>query len=182
MLKKLLAVFTLIFSLLIFAPSVLASTLYLSSESTNMSQGSIVSVTVGLNTQDESINAVSAYLSYPTDKLEVVSITYTDSFPIAAEESYEGGEIKISRGDISGVAGNVNIATIDFRAKAQGSATVSFIEGSGAARTSDSSDSLNLAESTGDTFSIKTILAAVSVTQIDQESPDILENILGFYF
>ena len=154
MLKKILMILVFAFSLLVFASPIHASTLYLSPGSANIPQGSVVSVGVGLNTGGESVNGISAYLSYPSDKLEVAWITYGGSFSIAAEGAYGGGGIRISRGSISGVSGNVNVATIGFRGKTQGGATVSFIGGSGAPRTSDSSDSLNLGGSMGGTFTV----------------------------
>ena len=145
-------------SLIVFlslASASFASTLSLSPSNTTIPQGSIVGVSVRLNTQGESINGVSAYLSYPKDLLEVSSITYgSSSFGIAAESSYGGGAIRISRGSINGVAGNVGVATINFKGKTQGKATVSFIGGSGAPRTANSTDSLALAGSTGGTYTI----------------------------
>ena len=139
----------------VFTSSVFASTFSLSPSNTTIPQGSIVGVSVRLNTAGESINGVSAYLSYPKDKLEVASISYGSSaFGIAAESSYGGGSIRISRGSISGAVGNVGVAVINFRGKSQGTAAVSFIGGSGAPKTSDSTDSLNLSGSTGATFTI----------------------------
>jgi hypothetical protein len=180
MIKKFLGIFTLAFSLLFFAPSVSASTLYLSPGSANIPQGSTVSVSVGLNTKGESINGVAAYLNYPADKLQVAWISYGGSFAIAAEGTYGGGAIRISRGSISGVVGNVNIATIGFKGKTQGKATVYFVGGSGAARTSDSSDSLNLGGSTGGTFTVGVAApggqagtTTVSPAAKDQKTPTI---------
>lgn len=154
MLKKLSLFLISFFVFLFLASTSFASTLYLSPASANIPQGSIVSVQVRLNTQGESINGISAYLSYPQDKLEVASLSFGGSFPIAAEGTYGGGGIRISRGNISGVVGDLNVATIGFRGKSQGGATVSFIAGSGAPRTSDSSDSLNLGGSRGGTFTV----------------------------
>lgn len=139
--------------LFIVTPS-FASTFYLSPGSANIPSGSIVYVTVGINTEGESINGVSAYLSYPSDKLEVVSLSFGSVFSIEAEKSYGGGSVRVSRGSISGFVGKGTIATIGFKGKAQGSGAVSFISGSGAARTSNSSDSLKLAASTGGIFTV----------------------------
>jgi hypothetical protein len=181
MLKQKLAFLVLFFSFLIFVPHASASTLYLSPGSANIPQGSTVSVSVGLNTKGESINGVTAYLNYPSDKLEVAWVSYGGSFAIAAEGTYGGGAVRISRGNISGVVGNVNIATIGFRGKTQGPATVYFAAGSGAARASDSTDSLNLGGSTGGTFTVvaavpggQTGTAAISpATMKDQKAPTI---------
>lgn len=130
--------------LFIFIPSsAFASTLSLSPGSGKIGTGSITYVRVILSTGGESVNGVSAYLSYPADKLQVTGISYGGAFPIAAEGSFGGGGIRISRASFSGASGGLTVATIGFRGKAEGSATVSFIGGSAAARTSDSSDSLS---------------------------------------
>jgi hypothetical protein len=186
MLKKFFTVFTFIFLLLFFVPNIYASTFYLSPKSVDIPQGSIVPVKIGLNTEEESVNGISAYLSYSEDKLEVAWITYEDSFPITAEEAYTGGVIKISRGNMSGIAGNMNVATIGFRGKAQGSTTVSFVYGSGTAKTSDSTDSLNLGESTGGLFNVVASVqeeqagtATASATK-DQKTHGILKNLRNY--
>lgn len=194
MLKNLLTFLIFIFSFLvlsfgeglIFVPSSFASTLYLSPQSANIPAGGTISVQVRLNTQGESINGVSAYLSYPSDKLDVASIGYGGSFSIAAEGAYGGGGIRISRGSISGVVGDVNIATVSFRGKSQGVATVSFIGGSAAPKTSDSSDSLNLGGSGGGSYTVgpgqKSVTSTtppkgpVSTLKADTEKP-IITNI-----
>src|SRR3989304_6359093 len=142
-----------IFYFLFFTSSALASTFYLSPGSRNIPQGSTVSVNVGINTAGESVNGVSTYLSYPADKLDVAWISYGSRFDIAAEGTYGGGSIRISRGSVAGEVGNVNIATIGFRGKALGTtATVAFVGGSAAPRTSNSSDSLNLGGSSGGVY------------------------------
>lgn len=129
-----------------------ASNLYLFPSTVNIPYGGIVPVNIGLDTYGESINGVSAYLSYPSDKVEVEWISYGDTFPIQAEESFGNGLIKISRGSITGENGNVKIATIGLKGKTLGTATFAFIEGSFAPRTLDSSDSLNLSESKNGVF------------------------------
>jgi len=163
--NKLIIFFIFIFSFciaeLFFVSPSFASTLYLSPGSANISQGETVSVNVGINTSGESVNGVSAYLSYPEALLEVAWISYGSRFDLAAEGTYGGGSIRISRGSISGVVGNVNLATIGFRGKAQGQATVAFVGGSGVPRTSDSSDALNLGGSTGGLY---TVVASQPVT------------------
>jgi hypothetical protein len=179
MFRKFLGIFIFAFLHLIFVPSASASTLHLSPGSANIPQGSIASVSIVLNTEGESINGVSAYLSYPADKLEVVWISYGGSFPIAAEGTYGGGAIEISRGSISGVTGNMNLATIGFKGKAQGKATVYFTNESGAAKTSDSTDSFNLERSTGGTI---TITATPSASKTFQRTPSALRRILRFFF
>lgn len=138
---------------------VFASTLYLAPAKTTIPIGGTVVVSVRLNTEGDSVNAISAFLSYPADKLDVTYVNPGSVFAIGAENSYGGGVIKISRGSLSGVSGNVNVATIGFKGKSAGTATVSFIGGSSAPRASDSSDSLNLGGSSGGTFTIGGVAA-----------------------
>ena len=175
MFKKLLIFLITLVAFLTFASLSFASTLYLSPGSANIPQGTIRSVSIGINTAGESVNGVSAYLSYPADKLEVAWISYGSRFDLAAEGTYGGGSIRISRGSISGVVGNVNLATIGFKGKSLGTATVAFIGGSAAPRSSDSSDSLNLGGSTGGTFTIGEPLK-VTPTATDTAKP-IISNI-----
>jgi hypothetical protein len=127
------------------AKSAFASTLYLSPASGKIQQGQTLSVQVRLNTGGDSVNAVSAFVSYPADKLDVAWVSTNGSaFAIEAEKTYGGGSVKISRGNVNPVSGNVTVATIGFRGKALGNAAISFVAGSAAPRASDSSDSLNL--------------------------------------
>lgn len=150
---RVLLLFVHVFAFFFIATPALASTLSLSPGGGSISTGGTTYVQVRLNTGGESVNGVSAYLSYPADKVDVVSVSYGGAFPIAAEGSYGGGGIRISRGSISGASGNLVIATVGFRGKAPGaSATVSFIGGSAAPRTSDSSDSLS--GTSGGTYTI----------------------------
>lgn len=123
--------------------SAFASSLYLSPGGGTIGTGGTTYVQVRLGAGGDAVNGVSAYLAYPADKLQVVSMSYGGAFNIAAEGSYGGGGIRISRGSISGVTGDVNIATIGFRGLSAGAASVSFIGGSAAPRASDSSDSLS---------------------------------------
>lgn len=140
--------------LFVIPKSTLASTLYLSPGSGNIYIGGTTSVQVRLNAGGDAVNGVSAFLSYPADKLDVAWVSSGSAFAIEAEKTYGGGIIKISRGNIGGVTGNVNVATIGFRGKSAGSATVAFIGGSQAPRASDSSDSLNLGGSRGSVFNV----------------------------
>lgn len=155
-LRKFLPVLVVIlFVFLLFPKLVLASSLSLSPTKRTVAVGETVSAQVRLNTGSEAVNAVSAFLSYPADKLEVAWISYPSSaFSISAEGSFGGGIIKISRGNINPVSGNLRVATIGFKGKVAGSATVAFIGGSAAPRASDSSDSLNLGASSGTVFQV----------------------------
>ena len=158
--NKLFLVIVFLFLFLITPSVVSASSLYLSPASGTVGLGGTISVRVNLNTGGEGVNGVTAVLAYPVDKLEVAGISYSGTFAIAAEGSYGGGGIRISRGNINPVSGNVNIATIIFRGKAPGSATASFVGGSAVPRASDSSDSYT--GGSGGTYTVSSTPAAPS--------------------
>lgn len=155
--------FAVVFVFLAFTPRVFASTLYLSPGSGTVGIGGTLTVQIRLNTGGEGINGISAYLAYPSDKMEVAWISYGGAFGIAAEGSYGGGGIRISRGSIGAVGGDVNVATVAFRGKSVGTASVSFIGGSGAPRASDSSDSL--AGRSGGTYTVSASAPGLGSTQ-----------------
>lgn len=182
MIKKLsifITSFFVFFFLFLFLPSLtFASTFYLTPRATNIPIGSVVSVSVGINTGGESVNGVSAYLSYPSDKLEVAWISYGSAFSLQAEGSYGGGSIRISRGSIQGALGNINVATIGFRGKALGQATVSFVGGSAAPRTSNSSDSLDLGGSAGGTYTVGPAQAKSITLSKDQALKPVISSIV----
>lgn len=146
-----------------------AATLYLSPSTGNVGVGQTTAVQVRLNTSGEAVNAVSAYLSYPTDKLDVTYVSGAATFGIDAEKSFGGGVIKISRGNINPVSGNLSVATIGFKGKVPGSARVSFIGGSAVPRANDSSDSLNLGASVGGTYNVvgQTAVSQPTVNSVD---------------
>ncbi len=131
------------------AKSAEASNLYLSTPSNQIQNGDSFQVDVRLNTQNEDLNAVQSNLNFPADKLEIVSITQTNSFPILAEQTVSGGLIQLAQGSLSPVNGDVPVATITFKAKSAGTANLSFNTDSAAPRFADSSDSLDLAQSSG---------------------------------
>lgn len=138
---KILITLTFIFGLTaILAPVANAANFYISPSSKKVGIGETVSVQVRLNS-NEVVNAVSSYISYPTDKIEVLSVSYGGSaFAISAENSFGGGLIKISRGNINGVRGDLNIATLSFRPKTLGTANLNFASGSAIVRESDSAN------------------------------------------
>lgn len=183
MIKKLLVFVIFLVAFLLSVSISFASTLSLSPKSSNIPQGSIMPVQIKLNTAGESVNGIASYLSYPQDKLEVASINYgASSFDIAAESVFGAGTIKISRGSINGINGNaVIVATINFKGKSQAEgATVSFIKGSGAPRTSNSTDSLNLTGSSGGTYAVVGPKSAEdSQLQTDLAIKDVLASLVS---
>lgn len=169
--QKLSLAFFFIFAFLFFPKAAHASVLYLSPGSGSIYNGATSYIQVRLNTQGDSINAVSAYLTYTSNTVQVVGLSYGGSFSIGAEGAYGSGIIHISRGNFSGVIGDINVATIAVRGLSLGSsASFSFTAGSHAARASDSSDSLNLGGSSG---GIYTIVPAPTASPINTIAPKI---------
>ncbi|MCH8821293.1 hypothetical protein IID23_02095 [Patescibacteria group bacterium] len=108
-----------------------AGSIYLSPASGAIAQGSTFNVSVRVNTGGSSIDTVQANLSYPTDKLDFLGLSYSGSaFGIKAQSTGGGGIIKIGLGNLSAVNGDVLVGTITFRAKtSSGTGTVSFTSG-----------------------------------------------------
>lgn len=130
-------IFKFLFSILIIlgfllVPSdrIYAASLSLSPGSTNVSVGNILSLKVLLNTGNKYVNNTEATVQFPTDILEVVSITKASSiFTLWVEEpsfSNYTGKVVFNGGvpspGFNGTSGY--IATITFKAKRAGSASV----------------------------------------------------------
>lgn len=124
-----------VFICLFFTNKVYSADLSLSPNSSTISIGNIVSVKVYVNTGGKVINNTDATILFPTDMLEVVSITKSSSiFSLWVEEpsfSNSTGKITFNGGVPNpGFSGaNGYIATITFKAKKQGSASVIFTDG-----------------------------------------------------
>ncbi len=123
------------FSFLGSAPVLAGGSIYLSPGSKTVSQGSNFSISVRVSSSDP-IDTAQANLSYPVDKLDFVSISYSGSaFPIQAESSGGSGVVKIGRGIAGTVSGDKLVGTVTFRAKPNfGTAAVSFAAGTEADR------------------------------------------------
>src|SRR3989344_7580831 len=120
----LLAAMPLLTSRLAYAAS---ASLYLSPASSSVTNGSTFSVNVRENSGGDGVNAAEIHLTYPTDKMDFVSISSSSAFGIVAANSGGGGNVNIDRGATPAVTGDQLIATVRFKAKvASGSAAVSF--------------------------------------------------------
>ncbi len=112
-----------------------AATLSISPSSSTVSVGNIVSVKVIVNTQGVFINNSDAILQFPSDLLEVVSISKNSSiFSLWVEEpsfSNSSGKITFNGGVANpGFNGaNGSIASITFKAKKTGNASLIFTDG-----------------------------------------------------
>ncbi len=118
-----------------FAISVEAATIYPSPSSGSFDIGDSFSVVVFVESDDQAMNAVSGVLDFPSDKLEVTSVSKSNSVVnlwiqepsfsnTAGTVNFEG--IVLNPGYI-GSAGRV--ITINFRTKVPGNADITFISG-----------------------------------------------------
>jgi hypothetical protein len=113
-----------------------AATLYFSPSSGSYTIGQTFSVTVYVSSADQAMNAASGVISFPQDKLEVVSLPKTGSiFTLWVQEpsfSNSGGMVNfegiVLNPGFTGATGK--IITINFRAKAAGTALLNFSSGS----------------------------------------------------
>ncbi len=136
--KKIISRITLIFGLVVLISaffnisSVLAANLYFSPSSGSYNVGNTISVGIYVSSNDQAMNAGSGIVSFPTDKLEVVSISKSGSIVSLwmQEPSYSNssGTVKfegiVLTPGYTGSAGKM--ISITFRAKAVGTATLNF--------------------------------------------------------
>jgi len=119
-------------SMLSFTAEALAATLSFSPSPASVSAGNIVSVKVVVNTSGEAINNAEATIQFPSDLLEVVSVSKSSSvFSLWVEEpifSNLSGTVKFNGGVANpGFNGsNGSIVSITFKAKASGTASILF--------------------------------------------------------
>jgi len=147
--KYLSAVTLLVIISLFFTSRVNAASLSFSPNQATVSVGNIVSLKVIASTDNKSINNAEASIQFPTDMLEVVSISKSSSiFTLWVEEpnfSNVTGKISFNGGlpnpGYTGQSGN--IATITFKAKKTGTASVVFTDGSIRANDGLGTDILN---------------------------------------
>jgi len=125
--------------------------LYVSPANSSVTQNQQFSVTVRVNTNGQTINALGASIAYPASQLEFVSTTSPcpdPPFGITAENSPTAGTptpgaIKIACGSIAGATGDFAVATLTFKALANsGTATVSFTSASEALLKLDNTNQL----------------------------------------
>ncbi|MDO8442889.1 MAG: hypothetical protein Q7S81_01330 [bacterium] len=113
-----------------------AATLYFSPSSGSYAVGSVLPINIYVSSADQAMNAVSGAISFPSDMLELVSLSKTSSIitlwvqepsfsNAAGTANFEG--IVLNPGFI-GSSGKV--ITLNFKVKAAGSAPLSFSSGS----------------------------------------------------
>lgn len=125
----------LVIILFVFTNKIYAASLSILPSPSTVSVGNIVSVKININTEGKSINNGEATIQFPVDMLEVISITKGSSiFTLWVEEpkfSNSTGKISFNGGvpnpGFTGSSGYV--ATITFKAKKQGTASIIFSDG-----------------------------------------------------
>ncbi|HZX49572.1 MAG TPA: cohesin domain-containing protein [Candidatus Paceibacterota bacterium] len=108
------------------------------------SAGDTFVVEILVDTQNQDVNAVAAYVDYPSDLLSVVSMDMKDApFMFIVEQNYGAGKIAISGGTPTpGFNGVYRVATIEFQAIEPGDATLSFTGDSAVLLDSDNTNIL----------------------------------------
>lgn len=118
------------------AKSVEAATLYISPASGSYTVGGVFSVNIFVSSTDHAMNAASGIISFPQEKLEVVSLSKSGSIVSlwVLEPTFSNGAGTINFEGIvlnpgfTGSAGKIVI--VNFKTKAAGSASLTFSSGS----------------------------------------------------
>ncbi len=137
--KKIKSLISFIFAAVMFAVlpvAASAATLSFSASSGEYAVGKTLSVSVYVSSADQAMNAASGVISFPSDKLEVISLSKTGSiFTLWVQEpsfSNSAGTINFEGIVLNpGFTGSSGKAiTITFRTKAAGNASLTFSSGS----------------------------------------------------
>jgi hypothetical protein len=120
-----------------------ATSMSLSPASGTYTKDSTIKVSVYANTGGDFVNAVQANFSYPTDKLQFLSVNTSGSaLTIFAEKTAAGGVVRIAGGTPSpGFSGNKFIASVSFRVlQDTGAVALAFTGETAAYRDSDNAN------------------------------------------
>lgn len=107
-----------------------APSIYLTPDTKQLEAGESFSVQLRANSGETGVNAAGGSFTYPTDKLEFVSIDGTGSgFAIEAPSAEANGTVTVGRGNITAVKGDLLIATVNFKVKAgaEGTGALAFV-------------------------------------------------------
>ena len=171
---------TLIFSLLLLGLFLLpnqsravGASLYLSPSSGSYTVGGLLSVSIFVSSTDQAMNAASAVISFPQDKLEIVSLSKSSSIITlwVQEPSFSNTEGRVEFAGIvlnpgfTGPSGK--ILAINFRIKTAGSALLTFSEGSVLAN--DGKGTNILSAMGGGTYNIQSTIVAPSAEEKEEE-------------
>ncbi len=155
-----------------------AATLYFSPSSGSHAVGATFSVSIYVLSADQAMNAASGIVSFPTDKLEVTSLSKTGSiFTLWVQEpsfSNLGGTINFEGIVLNpGFTGSVGkIISINFRVKATGQVPLTFSSGSALA---NDGKGTNILANLGDA---QFILGGTTPTVSETTTPSAISNAL----
>ncbi len=127
-------IFITLLSVFLLAPNVgLASSLFVNPVSGTFSVGSTFDVSILLDTQGKSINALQVYLQFPPDKLQVVSPStgrsIVDVWTVPPKYDNNSGQIDLEGGIPGGIIASRGVlTTITFRVKSIGDARIKFLD------------------------------------------------------
>lgn len=127
-------IFTLLFLILGIPSVLLASTTSFSPGSVSVTPGQLITVSIYVNPQSESIYTVKAAVSFPADLLEVRSFSFSSSWLPLSQPGYDltdnsSGTLIKTAGYGGGLSSSALFGTITFYAKKAGSGTVSMTSG-----------------------------------------------------
>ena len=151
-------VITVVFSSVFFPTRIFAATLSLVPSASTVSVGNIVTLKISLSTSGKYINNADGIILFPADVLDVISVSKSSSvFSLWVEEpqfSNSLGKITFNGGVANpGYNGNNGtVATIVFKAKKAGSASIVFSDG--AVRENDGLGTNILSSKNGTTLSV----------------------------
>lgn len=137
--ERTLVLYILVFIFVLFnagAQSAQAASLYFSPSSGSYSVGKTITASVYVSSSDQAINAASGIISFPQDKLQVVSLSKTGSIMSlwVQEPSFSNTSGTINFEGIilnpGFIGSNGKVINIVFKAKAPGVAPLSFFSGS----------------------------------------------------
>jgi hypothetical protein len=132
--QKIYKIALVVFGLLLFPAIVQAAGLYFSPSNSSTKVDSSISLSVYVSSTDQAMNAVSGRVSYPADKLEVISLSKTGSIVglWVQEPTFSGGTVSFEGIILSpGYTGSAGkIITINFKVKNSGDSTVRLSSGS----------------------------------------------------
>ncbi|MEO7904315.1 MAG: cohesin domain-containing protein [Candidatus Saccharimonadales bacterium] len=129
--------------------------LYLTPVTGIFATGATFTMTIKEDSRSVAVNAIQANLTYPTTRLEFISInTSTSPFTTTVESTGGSGSVKIGVALLGGSrTGDQIVATVTFKASTSGSAVVSFAAGSVIASEADSTDICQLRQDANYTIS-----------------------------
>jgi hypothetical protein len=94
-----------------------SASLSMSANTSNLANGGTLNLAIYENSGDESVNAVEAKITYPTQKFDFLSVNNSDAFSVVAQNTDTSGQLDIVRGALSPVKGTQLVVTLNLKAK-----------------------------------------------------------------